>query len=464
MAQLQTTPPQPQVLNRAISFLGNVAITLSDISPTTGVFLMIPAVLALAGTGAFWAYLVAGCVSMSVAVTMGELGSLYPIAGGLYSIITRVLGKPVGFLALVDYLGQAIFLPATVAFGSASYIVLLAPSLNVNVVAMVVMALSVLITVFSIKWNANFTGFFLILELVVVGLILVASLTHISQPLTALFHPVQVIKAHGLSAVSIGVILAAVTVSLFTFNGFDSAINFSEETTGNPRNVGRAVVSSALTGILAQFIPMVALILTAPNIAAFLSNGAPVAYIGALRLGSMGGVILNVGAAIAMFNCTIAVTLQFSRVIYSSGRDRAWPDRISRALSSIHPTFHTPWIATLTLGAISIVLLFFSSLLGLITFTAVLIVALYVAIAVALFVSRTRHPHIDRPFKAWLYPLTPALVIIGGLAALSQQTTHDLFISAAIFAAGLIYYVVFLRPRKDTHWVTTETPSGEAKA
>lgn len=459
----QATAPEPQALNRALSFLGNVAITLSDISPTTGVFLMIPAVLSLAGTGAFWAYLIAGCISLSVALTMGELGSLYPIAGGLYSIITRVLGKPIGFLALIDYLGQAVFLPATVAFGSASYVVLLAPSLNVNLVAIAIMAISVLVTVFSIKWNANFTGFFLVLELVVVGLILVASLTHIVQPLSSLFHPVAATKGAGLSPISVGVIFSAVTVSLFTFNGFDSAINFSEETTGTPRNVGRAVVSAALTGILAQFIPVVALILTAPSIAAFLTQSAPVAYIGALRLGGIGGVILNLGAAIAMFNCTIAVTLQFSRVIFSSGRDRAWPEAVSRALSSVHPRFHTPWIATLTLGAISIVLLFFSSLLGLITFTAVLIVALYVAMAVALIVSRVRQPRIERPFRAWLYPITPAVVIAGGIAALSQQTLHDLVVSGAIFAVGLAYYLTFLKRRSATHWLTAEIVRSEGK-
>lgn len=454
-----------QGLDKALTFLGNLAITLSDISPTTGVFLMIPAVLALTGTGAFYAFLVAGIVALCVALTMGELGSMYRGAGGLYSIIMRVLGRPWGFLALVDYLAQGIFLPATVAMGTASYIVLLVPGLNVNAVAVAVMLVVVAITVLSIKANANFTGVFLVLELAVVLVILVASFTHIAQPLSALFHPVHATASGGLSPVSWGVIFSAVTVALFSFNGYDSAINFSEETSGDPRNVGRSVVSAALIGVLAQFIPVVAVILTAPDLAKLLTNSAPIAYIGQARLGSIAGWFLNLGAAIAMFNCTIAVTLQFARVIFSSGRDRAWPESVSRALASIHPRFRTPMNATLVLGGLSAVLLLFSSLLSLITFTAVLIVALYVGMAVALIVSRTRDRDAQRPFRAWLYPLPPLVAIVGGIGALTQQAPKDLITAGVIFAAALVYYFGYLHRRAGTNWVAHgETASGVSVA
>ena len=53
---------------------------------------------------------------------MGELGSMFPIAGGLYSIVTRVLGRPIGFLGMLHYIGQAIFLPASVAIGIGVYV------------------------------------------------------------------------------------------------------------------------------------------------------------------------------------------------------------------------------------------------------------------------------------------------------------------------------------------------------
>ena len=71
-----------------------------------------PVVMAVAGTASVWAYLVGCLLAICVAFCMGELGSMYPVAGGLYSIIHRVLGRPLGFLALVDYIAQGVFLPA----------------------------------------------------------------------------------------------------------------------------------------------------------------------------------------------------------------------------------------------------------------------------------------------------------------------------------------------------------------
>ncbi|MCM2532668.1 amino acid permease [Neobacillus pocheonensis] len=85
-------------LSRSLSFLGNISISVSDISPTTGVFLMVPAVLATAGTGTFLSFLGAAVIALCVALCMGELGALYPGAGGLYSIVYRVLAVPSAFL------------------------------------------------------------------------------------------------------------------------------------------------------------------------------------------------------------------------------------------------------------------------------------------------------------------------------------------------------------------------------
>ena len=56
----------------------------------------------------------------------------------------------------------------------------------------------------------------------------------------------------------------------------------------------------------------------------------------------------------------------------------------------MHPTFHSPWVATLMTGGIATVLCFASNLVTAVTFTAVLIIVLYGLIAVAALVSRIR--------------------------------------------------------------------------
>jgi len=91
-----------QNLNRGLSVLGTIALALSDITPTASLLVIGPVVIATAGSASVWSYLIGGFIALNVALCMGELGSMFPVAGGLYSIVTRVLGKPIGFLALLD--------------------------------------------------------------------------------------------------------------------------------------------------------------------------------------------------------------------------------------------------------------------------------------------------------------------------------------------------------------------------
>src|SRR5438034_6273202 len=130
-----------QQLKRKINVLGNLALVLSDITPTASLLIVGTVVIVTAGTGSIAAYLIGCFLAVNVALCMAELGSMYPVAGGLFSIVTRVLGKPAGFLAMLDYIGQAIFLPASVAVGIGTYLSVLDPNIPSNLAAAVVMIL-----------------------------------------------------------------------------------------------------------------------------------------------------------------------------------------------------------------------------------------------------------------------------------------------------------------------------------
>jgi len=440
-----------QELNRALSILGNVSIAVSDISPTTGLFLQLPVILVIAGTGAFWAFIVGGILALCVALTMGELGSKYPVAGGLYSIVMRVLGKPVGFVAFVDYLLQGIFIPGTVGLAAAGYISAII-GVDVRILAPIVMILATLIAIMNITQGAKFVGFFLVMELLVVVILGFVTIIHPVQPVGILFNPITFTTGSSVATnVGLGAIFAAVTVALFGFNGYDSAINFSEETSGAASNVGKSVFNAAAIGIVFQIVPMIGILLAAPDLAKLITSSAPITYIGQARMGNIAGTFLNIGAAIAMFNCTIACVIQFGRVMYSSGRDKAWPTAINNALIKVSPRFQTPWVASIVVGAMAAVLVFFSSLLAAVTFISVMIVLLYALIAICDIVVRMRG--IKPAFRMPLWPIPPVLAIVGALAALSQQKISDMAIAAGVVVVALIYYFAYLKPHSTTHWV-----------
>src|SRR5205807_1806541 len=228
-----------QELKRKINILGSLALVLSDITPTASLLIIGTVVIATAGTGSLAAYLIGGFLALMVALCMGELGSMFPVAGGLFSIVTRVLGKPVGFLAMLDYIGQAIFLPASVAVGIGTYLSVLDTNIPSNLAAAVVMILVTGVALFALRFNA------------------------------------------------------------------------------------------VLTGVFFELATFLCVFFGVPNIARFVNSGTPMLDAARNSFGTAFYYILAVGAIIAILNAALAITLQFARIVWASGRDRAWPGAIS---------------------------------------------------------------------------------------------------------------------------------------
>src|SRR5207247_9960399 len=90
-----------QELKRKINVLGNLALVLSDITPTASLLIVGTVVIVTAGTGSIAAYLIGCFLAINVAICMSELGSMFPVPGGLFSIGTLVLAKPIASAATV---------------------------------------------------------------------------------------------------------------------------------------------------------------------------------------------------------------------------------------------------------------------------------------------------------------------------------------------------------------------------
>ena len=450
-----------QELKRAINVLGNVALVLSDITPTASLLIIGTVVIATAGTGSLAAYLIGGFLALMVALCMGELGSMFPVAGGLFSIVTRVLGKPIGFLAMLDYMGQAVFLPASVAVGIGVYISVLNNSIPSNVAAAVVMILVTGVALFAIRFNAILTGFFLALESLVVLALAVSGLVHLQQPLSIVTHPVMGNGKGGLTDVGLGLVIAAIAVAMFSVNGYDSAINFSEETAGEAKHIGRAVVVAASIGVALEVGTFILVFFGISDVARFVASSTPLLDAARNSFGTTFYNVVAIGAIIAILNASLAITLQFARIVWAAGRDRAWPGMISDWIGKVEPKRGAPWVATLIVGVLATILSYQGSLIAVVTFTAVLLIVLYGLICISALVSRFTQRGLPRPWKMPLWPAPPVIGLVGVAVALTQQKLGDLLLVAGIFAAGLIYYYLFIRPRGDRYWNVQVNPELE---
>src|SRR6478609_1058190 len=154
---------QPR-LARRLGVGGNVLITLSSISPASSVFILGGAALASYGTGVFWAFIIAGVVSILIAFCYGELASAYPVSGGDYSLVTRALGPAFGVATFFVSLVSLPLILAVFGLGVADYLGVAIAGLSPLGTALVVVALATVTACFNIRTNAWLTGVFLFIE------------------------------------------------------------------------------------------------------------------------------------------------------------------------------------------------------------------------------------------------------------------------------------------------------------
>jgi amino acid transporter len=232
------------------------------------------AVIALSGTAGVWAFSIGCFIAITVAMSMAELGSMYPTAGGLFYIVTKVLGRPIGFFAMVNYVLQGVFIPATLALGLGTYLHSLSPSIPVNTSSAIGMAVITLLAVLRIHISAIIVTICLAIEGIVLALIIGVGLFQWNQPLSIVTNPVMLTDGK-LSSVAGAAIIAAIASSLFSVNGYDSAINFSEEVKGSARNVGRAVLFAALAGVTLELTAFIFGFFGTKDLATYLGSATP---------------------------------------------------------------------------------------------------------------------------------------------------------------------------------------------
>jgi amino acid transporter len=439
-----------------------MTITLSVIGPAASVFAIGSVALRHQGSGAFLAFLIAALISGCLAVGWAELGALYPTAGGLYGIVARVLGRRAGVLALVLQLALFVIVPSAFALAAGQYLAAVWPAISPRAAALVLLAIATTTAVVGIRFNAAVTAALLTLELAIILVVSALGVAHAHWSLAGTLLDPRLYAADGsATSVSLRTLLAGVALGLGAYAGYGGAVIFSEETRGPRRGIARAVLGALGVAVVAELLAVSAALLGAPSQAQLMTAPTPMSYL----VRSLGGdrlvTVITLALLATFFNILLAVLLGYARILYSSGRDRTWPAPLSRALGRVHPWTRTPLVATLAIGLGALTLTAVSDYAAAVTFASLTVVVTFALIALSALVSRLLEPRLARPYRMPLWPLPPVVALAGVAVTVLLQTGRDLAIVAAILAAGMVYDLVYLRPRRDTHWVLLDPLVGE---
>lgn len=432
--------------------LGNLLITLSVSTPASSVFTVVPGLLAAGGSGAFLSMLLAALVGLFMAYVYAELSSAFPLAGGEYAIVGRVVGALPGFIVMGVYLIVSLLIPAVMALAISKYLGVLNPNLPVIPTAIATIALATFIGTLNIRTNAALTGSFLVVEMIALLVVVALGFFHPSRPLSELMlHPVLLSSATLVPA-PLAVIAMTTSIAIFAYNGFGAAVNFSEEMHQPEQHVGRTILWALAITVVMELSPVTAVLVGAPDLKALLGAENVFGEFITIRGGAALNTAISLGVALAIFNATIAVLLLAARVTFSTGRDRVWPRPISDALALTHGRFHSPWVATLLSGVLAaLACLVPDNLLLLLTGTGLILV--YSALCVAALMGRWRGATAHGHYRMPLFPLAPiaALVVMVYVACTSWldpvMGRPSLFATLGIVIVSALYYWLVLRRR-----------------
>ena len=413
------------------------------------------------------AWVITGIMTIIGGLTYGELSAMMPKAGGQYVFLRESLGPLWGFLygwtyflviqcgtiaavgvALGKFLG--IFFPWISAehwltFHQKMPAIPIGPmvfgnmdvGLNTqNLIAILGIVFLSIVNVYGVKTGAMVQNVFTfaktaaLLGLVFLGfflgknsIALAANFGHNfwhNAGLSSL-HTLPVGLAGATATVGAFTILAIAQVgSLFSADAWNSVTFTAAEVKNPQRNlplslaIGTGVV--ILLYIMANVVYLCALPLFGdPHGSTILSRGVQYAAddrvataVMQQMFGVIGGTLMAIAILVSTFGCNNGLILSGARCYYAMARDGLF----FKSVGKLHPKYRTPHISLAVQATWASILCLSGSYGQLLDYTMFATVLFYILTFGGLFVLRRTKPDVPRPYKAFGYPVVPAIYIL----------------------------------------------------
>jgi APA family basic amino acid/polyamine antiporter len=350
-----------------------------------------------------WA--IGGVVTLTGALTFGELGSIFPQAGGIYVFLREAYGGWLAFLYGWAYL--LIITSGSIAVLSLAfsyYLSFFIPMNDSGIIAASIIAISVLTTLnvlrakFGEMFSNIFTGLKLLGILIIIGVGIFFGNSEFS------FSGPGLLTSENSGLSSFGVALVGV---LFSYGGWQHASFLAAETKNPSRNVPIAMVTGAIIVTVIYLLVNMSYMLLLP--VTTIAGSQKVAAEAVSTIIPFGGMLVAAIIAISTLGTMGIYTLSAPRIYYAMAEDGLFFKNIAK----VHPKFKTPINAIIGQSVWAIVLLlFWGTFEDLITYTVSVEWIFFTLAAVGIFVFRRKMKNVTRPYKTAGYPITP-LIFIG---------------------------------------------------
>lgn len=448
----------------------------------SGIFIVSADMMRNLGSG-YWmiiVWVITGIMTVAAAISYGELSSLFPKAGGQYTYLTEIFGKKMGFLygwGLFTVIQTGTIAAVAMAFGK--FTAYLVPELNnaapiiqsgtfqITWIQILAIAVIILLTYINTRGVESgkilqnvFTGSKIValLGLIALGFILVDA-SHLAENFsfgTNSFNNLKqdakgIFLQSGWEPISgmtlMGGIAAAMVGSVFSSVAWESVTFVSGEIENPKKNVVKAMILGT-SAVMLLYIAVNFVYINAldRDSIAFAANDRVAVAASQNIFGSAGTVIIAVLVMVSTFGCNNGLILAGARVFQTMAKDGLFfKSAVNNNKNQVPGNalwMQGVWASILCLSGQ------YGNLLDMISFVIVLF---YMITVFGVIYLRIKQPNLERPYKTWLYPVTPIVYLLIGTAfcvlllIYKQQYTWPGFL---IVLLGLPVYYLINRNKK----------------
>ena len=407
-------------LKRDLGLLRATMIGIGGTISASG-FVIIGYAAGLAGYAIVPVVLVCGVISLLTMFSYAELGTAIPLAGGEYTWAKVAYGGFVGFLTgWFEWLSN-MFYAAISAIGFAYVISYIFP-INIPLVAVLVVMIFTIVNLRGVKETGTAETIITVIVLIILAVFVLGGWSQAqgAQPSSA-SAPIGILG-----------IFASVAYLFELYLGGEAVAAAQAEIKNPGRNIPLAIVFSSLIMIAVYTsVVFVAVGIESPTVLS--EQLSPIAYVAGKAMGPAAGILVTIGLAMAGLATTNEAIMAQSRVLYAMGRDGYLPKK----LCLISKRSCAPYIAIIV-GAVCTALFAATGLVNFVVYAVNFgFIIGFSLVNLSLIKLRKIAPHLKRPFKVPLFPITP----IAGLVTCALLV---LFIEPSVLVLGLELGVVAL--------------------
>jgi APA family basic amino acid/polyamine antiporter len=379
----------------------------------------------------FWA--LGGLYALMGAVAVAELAAMIPETGGFRIYARRAFGERFGFaIGWCDWLCNV----GVLASGAVTAIAFLGALSPAAAAHPRMAAISILAAFTAAHWMGLRIGSSMTrLVSTAIGLMfmVLVGMCFLAGPVAQATAVLPAGTAASLPLMSIAMLVAivpALRAVLTAYDGWYSPIYMAEEQSNPTRTVPRAIIGGTLLVSALYLIINFALlrVLPLPVLAASELPAADVARLVFPRAGAELVTWISLFTILSLLNTEVLIA---PRILFSIGRDGLFTDK-----AAVVSDGGTPRIALTLTSVVAASLILSGTFVQIIALNAVLFLLYYVSAFAAVFVLRHREPMLPRPYKAFGYPFSTAVVLVGSVAFLSVAIAEDP--RSGVIAAALL--------------------------